>query len=57
LRREDYHQPYEALKALTRTNEAINEQSISKFIDGLNVSEEIKTELKKISPFNYTGYA
>jgi adenylosuccinate lyase len=57
LRREDYHQPYEALKALTRTNEAINEQSISKFIDGLNVSEEIKNELKKISPFNYTGYA
>jgi adenylosuccinate lyase len=57
LRREGYHQPYEALKALTRTNDEINEQSIHQFVDGLNVSAAIKAELKKISPFNYTGYA
>lgn len=55
LRREQYHQPYETLKALTRTHEAITEQSIHQFIDTLSVSEEIKKELKSISPFNYTG--
>ncbi|MEO9482166.1 MAG: adenylosuccinate lyase [Ekhidna sp.] len=55
LRREGYPKPYEALKALTRTNEAITEASIQAFIDGLNVSEEIKNELKSITPFNYTG--
>lgn len=55
LRREQYHQPYEALKALTRTHEAITEQSIHQFIDTLSVSDEIKKELKNISPFNYTG--
>lgn len=55
LRREGYPQPYEALKGLTRTNEAINEQSIHRFIDTLAVSEEIKQELKAISPLNYTG--
>ncbi len=55
LRREQYPNPYEALKALTRTNERINEQSIKTFIEGLDVSEEVKEELREISPFNYTG--
>ena len=55
LRREAYPNPYEALKGLTRTNEAINKKSISEFIDGLDVSEEIKNELKGITPQNYTG--
>ncbi|MCD7974167.1 MAG: adenylosuccinate lyase [Candidatus Azobacteroides sp.] len=55
LRREGYPKPYEALKALTRTNEAITASSISDFIDTLNVSEEVKQELKAISPGNYTG--
>lgn len=55
LRREGYPKPYEALKALTRTNQAITQDTISKFIDALNVSPEIKNELKKISPFTYTG--
>ena len=55
LRREAYPHPYEALKALTRTNQAITEQSIKEFIDGLNVSEEIKNELRAITPHNYTG--
>lgn len=55
LRREGYPKPYEALKDLTRTNEKITEVSIKKFIDGLQVSDTIKEELKHISPFNYTG--
>jgi adenylosuccinate lyase len=55
LRREAYPNPYEALKGLTRTNETINKKSISEFIDTLAVSEAIKTELKAISPSNYTG--
>ena len=55
LRREAYPNPYEALKGLTRTNEKINQNSIANFIDGLDVSEEIKTELKQITPANYTG--
>lgn len=55
LRREGYPNPYEALKGLTRTNEAINKTSISNFIDTLDVSDAIKTELKAISPSNYTG--
>ncbi len=55
LRREGYPKPYEALKALTRKNEAITEQSISEFIEQLNVSDEIKTELKAITPYNYIG--
>jgi adenylosuccinate lyase len=55
LRREGYPKPYEALKELTRTNTIINQKSISEFIDTLNVNEEIKAELKKITPFNYTG--
>ena len=55
LRREAYPNPYEALKALTRTNEAITEQSIKNFIEELNVSEEIKQELRTITPHTYTG--
>lgn len=55
LRREAYPNPYEALKALTRTNEGINEQSIKDFIEQLNVSEDIKKELRVITPRTYTG--
>lgn len=55
LRREAYPNPYEALKALTRTNAAITEESIHTFIEGLDVSEEIKAELRVITPWNYTG--
>lgn len=55
LRREGYPKPYEALKELTRTNSAITEESIKSFIETLNVSAEIKEELKAISPYNYTG--
>ncbi len=55
LRREGYPHPYEALKALTRTNQAITEASIKDFIEGLNVGEDIKAELRAITPHNYTG--
>ena len=55
LRREAYPHPYEALKALTRTNQAITEESISHFIDTLEVSDELKNELHAITPHNYTG--
>lgn len=55
LRREAYPYPYEALKALTRTNHNITEESIKKFIEELNVSEEIKKELRVITPHTYTG--
>lgn len=55
LRREGYPKPYEALKALTRKNEAVTKQSISDFIDTLNVSDDIKDELKRITPHTYTG--
>ena len=55
LRREAYPHPYEALKALTRTNQAITEASIREFIDGLNVSDALKDELRAITPHNYTG--
>ncbi len=55
LRREAYPNPYEALKGLTRTNEKISQQSIANFIDTLEVSDEIKKELKAITPENYTG--
>ncbi|GLU44430.1 adenylosuccinate lyase [Allomuricauda sp. NBRC 101325] len=55
LRREGYPNPYEALKGLTRTNEKINQKSIADFIETLEVSEAIKTELKQITPANYTG--
>lgn len=55
LRREGYPKPYEALKALTRTNEGITAESISHFIDTLQVSDAVKNELKAITPHNYTG--
>lgn len=55
LRREGYPKPYEALKALTRTNEGITAESISCFIDTLQVSDSVKAELKAITPHNYTG--
>jgi adenylosuccinate lyase len=55
LRREGYPQPYEALKDLTRTHENITEASIKDFIETLQVKEEVKAELRRITPFNYTG--
>jgi adenylosuccinate lyase len=55
LRREGYANPYESLKGLTRTNEKITAESISTFIESLDVSESVKDELKKINPRNYTG--
>lgn len=55
LRREGYPKPYEALKDLTRTNKHITQNSISEFIDTLDLSEDIKKELKSITPHNYTG--
>ena len=55
LRREGYPKPYEALKALTRTNEGITAESISNFIDTWQVSDAVKAELKAITPHNYTG--
>jgi len=56
LRREGYPKPYEALRDLTRTNEAMTRERIHNFIDGLEISDDIKGELKDVSPFNYVGY-
>lgn len=55
LRRESYPNPYEALKALTRTGDKITQNTLLTFIDGLEVSDSIKAELKAITPFNYIG--
>lgn len=55
LRKEGYPNPYEALKELTRKNEKITQASLTAFVDGLDISTELKTKLKAISPFNYTG--
>ncbi len=55
LRREGYHNPFEALKELTRTNKKINKEVIRSFIDSLDINDDLKEELKKISPYNYTG--
>jgi adenylosuccinate lyase len=55
LRREGYPNPYEALKDLTRTNQQINRNTIAEFVDRLEISDEVKAELKAISPTNYTG--
>ena len=55
LRRENYPNPYEALKALTRTNRAICKEDIAEFIDNLDVSEEVKIKLRALSPQTYTG--
>ncbi|MEM0933639.1 MAG: adenylosuccinate lyase [Bacteroidota bacterium] len=55
LRREGYPNPYEALKGLTRTNEKITQKTMAHFIETLDVSDEVKKELRKITPENYTG--
>ena len=55
LRREGYPEPYEALKALTRTNISINERTIKDFINTLNINNEIKKQLNTITPKSYTG--
>lgn len=57
LRREGYPKPYEALKDLTRTNAHVTQETISVFVDGLLVSEDVKAEIKNITPSNYTGVA
>ena len=56
LRREGYPQPYEALKELTRNGQPINQETILQFINALSISEDVKEQLRNISPFNYTGY-
>jgi adenylosuccinate lyase len=56
LRREGFHKPYETLLDLTRTNQKITKESIVAFIDNLDVSESLKSELKTITPFNFTGF-
>ena len=56
LRREGYPNPYETLKALTRTNAEVTEQSIEEFIDTLDVRPEVKARLKELTPLNYTGF-
>jgi adenylosuccinate lyase len=55
LRREGYPQPYEALKALTRTHKNIDQAAIAEFIESLDISRSVKDELLKITPENYTG--
>ena len=55
LRRENYPDPYEALKQLTRTGEKITQKSMHAFIDGLKIAHDLKVQLKTITPFNYTG--
>ena len=55
LRREGYPKPFEALKDLTRRNKEIDQNTIHQFIDSLNINDSVKDELKKITPFNYTG--
>ncbi|MBT1688556.1 adenylosuccinate lyase [Dawidia soli] len=55
LRREGYPNPYEALKALTRKNEKVTQESLAQFIDSLEIKPAVKTVLKQITPFNYTG--
>ncbi len=56
LRREGFPKPYEALMALTRTNEKVTGEAIHKFIDTLDISEAVKEEMKAVTPFNYTGF-
>ena len=55
LRREGYPNPYETLKALTRTGQAVSDRTIRDFIDSLDVTEAVKDELRRLTPFNYTG--
>lgn len=56
LRREGYPKPYETLKQLTRTNDVVDAQRIAQFVDSLEVSDQVKAQLKAITPHNYTGY-
>ena len=56
LRREGYPDPYEVLLGLTRTNKKISKETLSDFIDNLDITDDLKSELKAISPFNYTGF-
>ena len=56
MRREGYPHPYETLKELTRVNSTVTRQSIADFIETLAVSEEVKQELRALSPLNYTGF-
>jgi adenylosuccinate lyase len=56
LRREGFPKPYEALMALTRTNEKITGETITRFIDSLDVSDAVRDEMKAVTPFNYTGF-
>jgi len=55
LRREGYPNPYEALKELTRTNQQVNAQTIAEFVNTLEIDDNIKEEIKQITPGNYTG--
>lgn len=55
LRREGYPNPYEALKELTRTNQAVNAETIAVFVENLAITDKVKTEIKNITPANYTG--
>jgi adenylosuccinate lyase len=55
LRREGYPKPYEALKTLTRTHKQIDRKTISEFVDGLELSEDVKQQLKGLTPMTYTG--
>jgi adenylosuccinate lyase len=55
LRRENYPNPYESLKTLTRTNKKIDKTTLHNYIDQLKISQKVKTELKSITPENYTG--
>ena len=55
LRREGFEDPYEIMKHLTRKNSKLDKESIHRFIDNLDVNNNIKLELKKITPYNYTG--
>ena len=54
-RKEGFKNPYEALKELTRSNTKVDQQEIQKFIEELNIDEQVKSKLKSITPFNYTG--
>lgn len=56
LRREGYPNPYETLKALTRTGKGIDEETMENFITSLEVSDSVKEELRAITPWSYTGY-
>ena len=55
LRKEGFKNPYEALKELTRSNTKVDQQEIQNFIEELNIDEQVKSKLKSITPFNYTG--